>query len=71
MSDSRIIELILLAHREGFELPMPASEIIALEDEGHLVNLTTGEVIRGGADESVEVTVVGEDTVRLLVFEAR
>ena len=33
MSDSRIIELILLAHREGFELPMPASEIIALEDD--------------------------------------
>lgn len=70
MGDARIIELVEWAYREGRELPRPAAEIIAIEDAGGVVDLVTGEVIEGGADDRIELTVIGQATAVVMRFDA-
>lgn len=57
MSNQSVDELNQLAQEEGIELPMPAEEIAALEDAGHIVDLETGEVIVDGADRYMDSPV--------------
>lgn len=45
MNDPRIEELQSWSKETGLPLPMPVEEIIALEDQGLLVDLETGETI--------------------------
>ena len=66
MTDRRIVELLEL----GVPLPMPAADIVALEDAGHVVDLVSGEVLRNGASDRVALTVVGEATCVVLAVEA-
>lgn len=70
MGDTRIIELIEFAYREGVDLPMPAAEILAIEDQGHTVDLVTGEVIEAGAGDRIELTVIGQATGVVMGLEA-
>lgn len=56
----RIAELEAWAVAEGIPLPWPAATIIGLEAQGHVVDLSTGLVMQGGADQRVSLTVVGE-----------
>lgn len=41
----RVEELEETAREEGFTLPMPAEQILRIEDEGSMVDLRTGEII--------------------------
>lgn len=50
MTDPRYDELEELAEQEGIELPRSAEEIIALEKEGHVVDLLNGSIVEDGAD---------------------
>lgn len=50
MTDPRYDELEDLAEHEGIELPRSSEEIIALEQEGHVVDLLNGSIIENGAD---------------------
>ncbi len=45
MIDTRVEELEAWAEAEGIDLPLPADEIIALEDEGFVVDLETGQIL--------------------------
>lgn len=67
MFDNRRQELLDLVTREGIALPMSIEEILALEDDGHVVDLETGHIITGGAELRVSLTVAGE--AELLVQE--
>ncbi len=40
----RIAELEEQAAQDGFTLPMPAWQIVQIEDEGSMVDLQTGEI---------------------------
>lgn len=42
------------AYDEGFELPMPAEEIVRLEQEGHIVDLRTGQQTLDVADKPID-----------------
>ena len=68
MNDNRISELEAWCSMTGRRLPMPIQDILALEDEGHVVDLVTGEIIIAGADATFELSVAGEAVV--LVWEA-
>ena len=46
-TQQRITELEELAALEGIALPMPAAQIVALEEEGHVVDLLTGDLLAG------------------------
>lgn len=50
MADPRYDELEQFAEQEGIDLPRSAEEIIALEQEGHVVDLLNGSIIENGAD---------------------
>ena len=54
MNSQSVDELNQLAMEEGIELPMSAEDIATLEEEGHVVDLETGEVIVDGADLYVD-----------------
>lgn len=58
MSDPRIQELLTLAAEEGITLPYSPEVILALEDKGKYVDLTTGLI--GDAGETFSLTVIGE-----------
>lgn len=60
MSNTRVRELVELAATEGFTLPLSAEAIVALEDQGHVVDLTTGQILNGGANDRFSLTVGGE-----------
>ena len=60
MSDVRINELNELAAAEGIKLPWPAAVIVALEDQGHVVDLVTGLVIQQGSTDRISLTPTGE-----------
>ena len=60
MTDVRINELNELAATEGITLPWPAAVIVALEDQGHVVDLVTGLVIQHGSTERIRLTPMGE-----------
>lgn len=59
-NDVRISELNELADAEGITLPWPAAVIVALEDQGHVVDLTTGLVIQQGGEQRISLTPMGE-----------
>jgi hypothetical protein len=50
MTAPRYHELEQPAKEEGIELPRSAEEIIALEQEGHVVDLLNGSITENGAD---------------------
>jgi len=62
---NRIADLLRLAEEEGIELPMPATAIAALEEDGHIVDLTTGETIIAGADDRFSLSAAGEALVHI------
>lgn len=55
--DERIAELKEQAAEDGITLPMSPEKIAALEDQGHVVDLITGQVIEGGADLFIDSKV--------------
>lgn len=60
MVDKRIAELLELAATERIVLPYSPRIILALENNGHVVDLTTGHIVPGGANYTVTLTTVGE-----------
>lgn len=58
--DEKIAELLELAAREGIALPWPAAVIVALEEQGHVVDLRTGLVIQHGSEQRISLTALGE-----------
>lgn len=58
----RIAALQTLASEEGIALPWPAAVIAALEEQGHIVDLANGLVIQHGAQQRINLTVIGEAT---------
>lgn len=58
--EQRIADIETLAAEEGIKLPWPAATIAALEEQGHVVDLTTGLVNQNGAEQRVSLTVIGE-----------
>ena len=51
----RVSELEQFARAEGLELPMPALEIVQLEDQGFVVDLHTGQILEDvDPDESID-----------------
>ncbi len=56
MIDNRISELLQLAEEEGLILPYPPETIIAFEDQGAVVDLTTGAIYPILADAPEEVS---------------
>ena len=70
MTNWRAVELLDFAAMYGITLPLPAETIIELEDAGHVVDLKTGEVSYGAADnERFSLTVIGEATAVVLNAE--
>lgn len=56
MIDTRVEELEAWAAAEGIDLPIPAADIIALEDEGLVVDLETGQILEDvDPDEPVDL----------------
>jgi hypothetical protein len=62
---NRMLELLELAAEQGFVLPMSPEAIIALEDDGHVVDLVNGEIIIDGASDWFELTVEGEGLIHV------
>ncbi|HMR01782.1 MAG TPA: hypothetical protein PKA43_00260 [Candidatus Competibacter phosphatis] len=58
--EQRIADIERLAAEEGITLPWPAAVIASLEEQGHVVDLTTGLVVQGAAEQRVSLTVLGE-----------
>lgn len=58
--EQRIAELLELAAAEGFTLPLPAALIARLEDGGAVVDLVTGAIIPGGAEQRYTTTLLGD-----------
>lgn len=53
MSDPRIQELQEWSKETGLPLPMPAEEIIELEDQGLIVDLKTGDTLVDLGNEGI------------------
>ena len=70
-TDPRIEELLALAKSEGFTLPYDPETIIAQENLGNVVDLTTGAIILGEADATYtwSLTPQGEQLARILKGE--
>lgn len=60
--DKRVTELLELAETEGITLPYTPERIVEIEDQGHVVDLQTGQIILHGADHFVDSTVIGHAT---------
>jgi hypothetical protein len=71
-NDPRTLELLDWQAATGLSLPLPAAQILALEDAGHVVNLATGDILWHEADkpQRIELTVVGEATFVVLALDA-
>lgn len=63
--NGRIAELVNQADEDEFDLPMAPEVIAALEEQGHVVDLLTGDVIVGGADERVDLGLLRMEFNRL------
>jgi hypothetical protein len=63
--NGRIAELVNQANEDGFDLPMAPEVIAALEEQGHVVDLITGDVIVGGADERIDLGLLRMEFNRL------
>lgn len=60
----RIEELEAFAHAEGLDLPMPAIEIVRLEDQGFVIDLHTGQILEDiDIDEQIPFELRGEVTL--------
>ncbi len=59
-------EIEALALEEGITLPFPAEMIAKLEETGAVVDLTTGAITPGGADQRYEATPTGEAIMHLI-----
>ncbi|MCB0083786.1 MAG: hypothetical protein KDE47_22760 [Caldilineaceae bacterium] len=56
----RIEGLEEFAAAEGFTLPMPALEIVRLEDQGFVIDLHTGQILEDvDIDEQLDIIVAG------------
>ena len=64
--DKRITELLELAETEGITLPYTPERIIEIENQGHVVDLQSGQIIVNGANLFVDSTVFGEAVVVVL-----
>ena len=54
----RVLELEVWAAQEGISLPIPAEEIVRLEDMGFVIDLHTGQILEDiDPDEPLEITV--------------
>ncbi len=62
---NRILELLELAAEQGFVLPMEPEAIIALEDDGHVVDLVNGEIIIDDAQHRFALAAAGEALVHV------
>lgn len=58
-SKQRIADIEAFAAEEGLRLPLPAATIAALEATGATVDLVTGAIIPGGAEQRVSLTTLG------------
>lgn len=69
--DTRITELLDLAAAEGLPLPYPPETILALEDAGAIVNLHTGAIYPGEANQAIRfrLMVIGEALAIVLAAE--
>lgn len=63
--NGRIADLVSTANEEGIDLPMAPELIAALEQQGHVVDLLTGDVIVNGADEPLELGLLRMEFNRL------
>ena len=56
----RVLELEVWAAQEGISLPIPAEEIVRLEDMGFVIDLRTGQILEDiDPDEPLEIIVHG------------
>ena len=56
----RVLELEAWAVQEGISLPIPAEEIVRLEDIGFVIDLHTGQILEDiDPDEPLEIIVHG------------
>lgn len=55
-NDQRIDELTALAQAEGLTLPFPPAVIVAIEDQGGMVHLESGQILWNGADVPMGLT---------------
>ena len=56
----RVVELEQWAALEGITLPIPAHEIVRLEDLGFVIDLRTGQILEDiDPDEPLEITIRG------------
>jgi hypothetical protein len=62
----KAVDIEALALEEGITLPYPAEMIARLEETGAVVDLTTGTITLGGADQRYEVTPAGEAIANLI-----
>ena len=54
LTTDRISELEQFAALEGIQLPMPAIEIVQLEDQGFVIDLETGQLLEDvDVDEAI------------------
>jgi hypothetical protein len=63
MLDPRIQDLIDWEAATGRPLPMDIGRILEFEDQGHTVDLITGQVIQNGASDTFILSVIGEAEV--------
>lgn len=63
--NGRIADLINQANEDEFDLPMAPEVIAALEEQGHVVDLMSGDVIVGGADERIDLGLLRMEFNRL------
>lgn len=70
-NDPRTLELLDWEAATGAPLPLPAAQILALEDAGHVVNLATGDILWNAAakPQDWELTAIGEATLVVLALE--
>jgi len=68
--EQKVRELTVL-EKSGVKLPMSIDSIIAIEQRGDVVDLDTGQIIKGGAQQRFSVTEAGTNLppVRKSVFK--
>lgn len=69
--DPRRLELLDWSAMTRRPLPRPASEIVALEDAGHVVDLQTGDIFWHEAEkpQQVTLTTIGEATLIVMAMD--
>jgi len=64
--EQAVAELVALAEDKGITLPYAPAFIVAQEQAGHIVDLTTGAIVLGEGDrpQGYAVTELGEAALR-------